>query len=274
MPELPEVETVKNALIPRLAGKTVTGVEIFTPKMREPLMPLPEAGLEGCRITGVRRRGRYFIIDLNDGRALLGHLGMSGVIRVESAQVPKRKHEHIFIHLDDGMIFRFECTRRFSSLKVCTPSAPGGELAELAALGAEPLSEDFTHAVLFNASRNRKTPVKVFIMDNTVVVGVGNIYATEALFAARISPLRPAGEVTEDEYRRLTAEIKKVLQEAIEAGGSTIHDFKHVDGSEGKFAASHRAYGKAGQPCPVCGTLMATAKLGGRSSCYCPVCQK
>ncbi len=273
MPELPEVETIKNALIPRLKGRKIVKTEIFTPKMREPLAPLLQAELDGKTISGVRRRGRYFIIDLDDGRALLGHLGMSGVIRVESANVPKRKHEHIFIHLDDGMIFRFECTRRFSSLKVCTPACPCGELDELNELGVEPLTDDFNAQMLFETSRKRKTPLKVFIMDNAVVVGVGNIYATEALFASKLNPVTPANELTMENCELLVHNIKDILQAAIAAGGSTIHDFKHVDGSEGQFAQSHKVYGKAGQPCPVCGTTLETIRLGGRSSCFCPQCQ-
>ncbi len=273
MPELPEVETIKNALIPRLKGRKIVKTEIFTPKMREPLAPLLHAELEGKTIAGVRRRGRYFIIDLDDGRALLGHLGMSGVIRVESAHVPKRKHEHIFLHLDDGMIFRFECTRRFSSLKVCTPECPCGALDELNELGVEPLTDDFNAQMLFEASRKRKTPLKVFIMDNAVVVGVGNIYATEALFASKLNPVTPANELTMENCRLLVHNIKEILHAAIAAGGSTIHDFKHVDGSEGQFAQSHKVYGKAGLPCPVCGTPLETIRLGGRSSCFCPHCQ-
>lgn len=273
MPELPEVETIKNALIPHLVGRAIRRVEVFSPKLREPITPLLDAALEGRRITGVRRRARYFLIDLDDGRVLLGHLGMSGVLRIEPESVERRKHEHLFLHLDDGMIFRFECTRRFSSFKVCTPARPGTDPAELGALGVEPLSEAFTGAMFYQASRNRRGPLKVFLMDNSIVVGVGNIYATEALFAARLSPLRAAGSLSRRECDVLAVEVKRILAEAIELGGSTIHDFKHVDGSEGQFALQLQVYGKGGRACPVCGATLEIKRLGGRSSCYCPRCQ-
>ncbi len=273
MPELPEVETIANALRPALVGRTITSVEVFSPKMREPITPLLTAHLEGQKIVGVRRRGRYFIIDLEDRRALLGHLGMSGVVRIEPLSVAKRKHEHIFIHLDDDNIFRFECTRRFSMLKVVQP-LPNGDIEELASLGVEPLTAEFNGSTLWEASRKRRISTKVFIMDNAVVVGVGNIYATEVLFATKISPLRPANELSRSECDMLAEEIKKVLRHAIELGGSTIHDFKHVDGSEGKFALELKVYGKSGQLCPVWGNVLEHKQLGGRTSCFCAKCQK
>lgn len=268
MPELPEVETVKTALIPHLAGRVVTRVEIFTPRLREPLAPLAAAGLEGRRITGVERRGRYLIIKLDDGRNLLVHLGMTGVIRIESAAVPRRKHEHVFLHLDSGDVFRFECTRRFSVVKVIGASSP-----ELDALGPEPLGGDFSADYLFKRSRGRKTPVKLFLMDNTVVTGIGNIYANETLFRCRIHPLRPAGSLKRADFTRLVEAACATLREAIEAGGSTIRDFRLVDGSEGHFAQQHNVYQRRGRPCPVCGRTIGHLTLGGRSTFFCPGCQ-
>ncbi|MGE4563963.1 MAG: bifunctional DNA-formamidopyrimidine glycosylase/DNA-(apurinic or apyrimidinic site) lyase [Victivallaceae bacterium] len=269
MPELPEVETVKNALIPHLSGRMVTRVEIFTPKLREPLAPLAAANLEGRRITGVGRRGRYLIIGLDDGRKVLIHLGMTGVIRIERAEIPRRKHEHVFFHLDNGDVFRFECTRRFSVVKVIGESSP-----ELDALGPEPLEEDFNAAYLFRRSRERKIPVKLFLMDNAVVTGIGNIYANETLFRCRIHPLHPAGSLKRGDFARLVEASVATLREAIEAGGSTIRDFRLVDGSEGHFAQQHQVYQRRGQPCPVCGRAIGHLMLGGRSTFFCPECQR
>ena len=253
MPELPEAENICRALDRALRGRTITEVEVFTPAMRTSLLPLKRAGLEGVTIRGTRRRGRYVVADLADGRALLMHFGMSGVVRVEDASIPRRKHEHVFLHLDDGRIFRFECTRRFSLLEVVTIPKKGTWPEELAALGAEPLSDEFTGEYLYAASRRRKVAVKLLLMDNAVVTGIGNIYANETLFAARVSPERPSPELTRPECRRIVDAAKAILARAIEAGGTTISDFLNVDGSEGKFVQELRIYGKAGLPCPVCG---------------------
>ncbi len=269
MPELPEVETVRNALIPHLAGRKITRLEVFSPKLREPLTPLAEAGLEGRTIIAVDRRGRYLLLRLDDGRTLLVHLGMTGVIRIENAVIPKRKHEHLFIHLDDGMVFRFECIRRFSVIKVVGASSP-----ELDALGPEPLGEGFGGAYFFRKSRERKTPVKLFLMDNSVVTGVGNIYANEALFRSHIHPRRAAGSLKRKECDALAEAVCGVLREAIEAGGSSIRDYRRPDGSEGHFARELGVYGRVGEPCPGCGSPIERIVLGGRSTFFCPACQK
>lgn len=274
MPELPEAENIRRALARVLTGRKIVGVEIFSPAMREPLTPLATAGLEKLTFTGFRRRGRYVIADLSDGRALLMHFGMSGVVRVESAKIPRRKHEHMFLHLDDGRAFRFECTRRFSVLKVCTLPEPGGVPAELGTFGPEPLSEAFNGESLYRASRGRTGCVKPFLMNNCVVAGIGNIYATEILFAARVSPLRPAGELSQRECVLIAAESKRILARAIELGGSSISDFRNVDGSEGKFAQELEVYGRAGLPCGKCGSMIVSQRIGGRTSAFCPGCQK
>ncbi|MBQ8754064.1 MAG: bifunctional DNA-formamidopyrimidine glycosylase/DNA-(apurinic or apyrimidinic site) lyase [Lentisphaeria bacterium] len=275
MPELPEAETIRKALEQILPGRRIENVEVFSPAMREPLTPLLSAGLPGRTFTGIRRRGRYLLADLDDGRAALMHFGMSGVVRVEeTGKYPRRKHEHLFLHLSGGLTYKFECTRRFSIFKICTPTGRERIPQELAHLGTEPLSDAFCGKMLFALSRDRKTPVKNFIMDNRIVTGIGNIYATETLYAARISPQRCAGTLTEKECARITGEAKTILQRAIEAGGSSISDFLHVDGTEGKFAQELSAYGKCGTPCPRCGEIFSTVKIGGRSSCFCPGCQK
>ena len=273
MPELPEAETIGRALNKALSGKSIVKVEVFTPAMRTPLSPLTQAGLEGRSFTGVRRRGRYLLADLDDSRMLVMHFGMSGVVRVEDGSVPKRKHEHLFIHLSDGKIFRFECTRRFSLCEIHTPDASGMP-AMLASLGAEPLSDSFTGEYFFSACRNRNIPVKNLLMDNNIVTGIGNIYAAETLFAAGIDPRRPGKEQTLPECRQIAEHAKKILLSSIERGGTTISDFRHVDGSEGKFVLELKIYGKTGEKCPRCGAVVECVKLGGRSSCFCPECQK
>ena len=273
MPELPEAECIGRALNRVLPGRAVVGVEIFSPAMREPLTPLADAGLEGAVFGTVRRRGRYLVAPLSDGRALLMHFGMSGVVRVEPEGRARRRHEHLFLHLSGGMVFKFECTRRFSVLKLCTPGADGWP-PELAALGPEPLSEAFDGAYLYRVSRKRTGNVKNFIMNNRIVAGIGNIYAAETFFAAGVSPLRSAGSLTRAECAALAAEAKRILRAAIELGGSTIADFRNVDGTEGKFAQELSVYGREGQPCPRCGTTLRKERIGGRGSCLCPACQK
>ena len=274
MPELPEAENIGNALKRVLSGKTITAVEVFSPAMRSSLEPLKTAGLEGSIIQDVRRRGRYLIADLSDGRGLLMHFGMSGVVRVEPPEIPRRKHEHIFIHLSDGKVFRFECTRRFSLLEVHELTAPGRMPEKLSSLGPEPFSDVLTGLYLMQKACGRTTPVKTFIMDNAIVTGIGNIYASETLFAARIHPARQAKKVTVEEWNLIIDHARSILKKAIAAGGSSISDFLNVDGSEGKFAQELKVYGRTGSPCPVCGTTIECIKTGGRSSCFCPECQK
>ena len=274
MPELPEAENIGRALKRTICGELITKVEVFTPAMRTPLLPLASAELPGRRIVDVRRRARYLIAELDDGRGLLMHFGMSGVVRVEGAEIPRRKHEHVFIHLSNGKIFRFECTRRFSLLELHPGCANGAFPAVLDKLGVEPLTPDFNGTMLFDALKTRRICIKNAIMDNSIVVGIGNIYANETLFICRIDPRRMACEVTLDECGMIAETAKKVLARAIECGGTTISDFKNVDGSEGKFVQELQIYGKAGEKCPLCGTVIESVRLGGRNSFYCPACQK
>lgn len=273
MPELPEAENISRALDRALKGRTITGVELFAPSLRTPLTPLLDAALEGHTFTSVYRRGRYAIAAMDDNRCLMLHFGMSGVVRVESGKIPRRKHEHLLIHLDDGRVFRFEDTRRFGMAE-CHILNDRGYPAVLDCLGPEPLTDDFNPEVLHAALKGKRTPVKVLIMDNAVVTGIGNIYAAEALFAAGIRPDRQGASITLEECRALVAAVKEILPRAIEAGGSTIADFRNVDGSEGYFAHQLQIYGREGEKCPKCGSEIASVKLGGRSSCYCPRCQK
>lgn len=272
MPELPEAESIARALKRALVGRTITKVEVFFPRLRTPLTPLLHAGLVGRKFVDVRRRARYAVADLDDGRALVMHFGMSGVVRVEPITA-RRKHEHVWIRLDDGRAFKFEDPRRFGILEV-QPLGPDGWPVSLADFGVEPLSSAFTGEFLFKASRGKKCPVKELLMDNAVVTGIGNIYTAETLFAAHVRPTRRAAKLTRAECAAVVANAKRILRAAIALGGTTVSDFLNVDGSEGRFATRLQVYGQAGHPCPVCGATIRNVTLGGRSSCYCPRCQK
>ena len=274
MPELPEAENIGRALKRTICGETITGVEVFTPSMRTSLLPLVSAELPGRKIVDIRRRARYIIAELDDGRGLLMHFGMSGVIRVEGPEIPRRKHEHVFIHLISGKIFRFECTRRFSLLEVHPGCGNGAFPAALDKLGVEPLTSGFNGSMLFEALKNRRGCIQNAVMDNSIVVGIGNIYANETLFICGIDPRRSACEVTLNECNMIAQTARKVLERAIECGGTTISDFKNVDGSEGKFVQELQIYGKAGEKCPACQSVIESVRLGGRNSFYCPGCQK
>lgn len=271
MPELPEAETIARALGRAIVKRKIAKVRVFAPKLRTPLKPLCEAGLEGCAFVACRRRARYAVADLDDGRALVFHFGMSGTVRVEDKGAARKKHDHVELTLDDGRVLRFNDPRRFGSVEVQNLGADGWP-ESLASIGVEPLSEDFTGEVLFKASRGRKKAVKELLMDNAVVTGIGNIYAAETLFACAIRPDKPSSCLTKAQCEALAKEAKRILKLAIECGGTTVHDFKSVDGSEGKFVQKLKIYGQAA--CPNCGTKVAKVTLGGRTSWYCPKCQK
>ena len=271
MPELPEAESITRALDKALKRRKITRVEVYFPKLRTPLAPLKAAKLEGRSFVGCRRRARYAVADLDDGRALTMHFGMSGVVRVEDAKLPRRRHEHVIIRLDDGKAFKFEDPRRFGFLEVQKLGADGWPEC-LAGIGVEPLSPQFTGEFLFNASRGRKKTVKELIMDNAVVTGIGNIYAAETLFASGVRPQRRASELTRAECDRIVRNAKRILKLAIKWGGTTVSDYRNVDGSEGRFVQKLKMYGKVN--CPMCGAKIAKVTLGGRTSWYCPECQK
>lgn len=270
MPELPEAESISRALDKALKGRTIRQVEVFFPRLRTSLEPLKTAGLEGLKFVSVKRRARYSVCELSDGRFLVMHYGMSGVVRVESKDIPRRKHEHLFITLDNGLIVKFEDPRRFGMVEA-QEKGPDGWPKGLQGIGVEPLDKAFSGKFLFAASRGKKKPVKEFIMDNAVVTGIGNIYAAETLFACKVSPLRKACDLSEEECERIVKEVKRILKLAIKWGGTTVSDYKNVDGSEGKFVQKLRIYGK--NVCPVCKAKVEKAVLGGRTSWYCPACQ-
>jgi formamidopyrimidine-DNA glycosylase len=275
MPELPEVETTRRGIEPHLAGRRIAAVTLRRADLRWPVPPEIGALLPGQRIDSVERRAKYLLIHTAAGSAML-HLGMSGMLRVLPPDAPIGKHDHVDIVLEStaeqrGRVLRFTDPRRFGSLLW----QPFGEVHPLlAALGPEPLTDAFDGDTLWRGSRGRSAAVKLFLMDNANVVGVGNIYASEALFAAGIDPRRAAGKVSRGRYASLAAEVKRILAWAIERGGTTLRDFLNPDGAPGYFFRELNVYGRAGEPCKVCGTPIKQAVLGQRSTFWCPSCQK
>ena len=270
MPELPEVETTRRGLAPHVEGRRVTTVVLRRPDLRWPIPPEIRETLPGQRIDAVRRRAKYLLLDTAGGSALL-HLGMSGSLRVLPADTPVAPHDHVDLALDSGRVLRFNDPRRFGCL-LWQP--PGTVHPLLEGLGPEPLSDAFDGDLLFALSRGRKAPVKTFLMDQAVVVGVGNIYAAEALFAAGISPLRSAGKVSRERYRALAEAVKRILAYAIERGGTTLRDFISPDGAPGYFELELLAYGRGGEPCPRCGRPLKQAAIGQRTTVWCGHCQR
>ena len=275
MPELPEVETTRRGLAPHVEGRIVTDVVLRRPDLRWPIPPEVVALLPGRRIEAVRRRAKYLLLDTDAGSALL-HLGMSGSLRVLPATTPVEAHDHVDILLDKRgrdpvRVLRFNDPRRFGCLLW---QAPGETHELLRGLGPEPLSDDFDGDYLFARSRGRKAPVKTFLMDQGIVVGVGNIYAAEALFEAGISPLREAGRVSRDRYRSLADAVKRILAHAIQRGGTTLRDFISPDGLPGYFELELSAYGRGGEPCPRCGRPLKEASIGQRTTVWCTRCQR
>ena len=273
MPELPEVETIGRALKDYLTGRVIRSVGVYTARLREPLTSLEDKRLLNKKVLDVRRRGRYLIVELEENLALLMHFGMSGVLKTVPLDQARAKHEHVIFDLGNNESLRFECPRRFSLLKLVELDSPGALPHELSKLGVEPLSEDFNAGYFCKCAAKRRISLKEFLMDNNVVTGVGNIYATEALFNTRLSPLRMACDVTSHEAEQLVAEVKNILQKSIEAGGTTFSDYRQLDGSTGKYVLQLNAYGRSNEPCRVCGGILASIKQGGRTTVYCPECQ-
>ena len=275
MPELPEVETTRAGLAPHVEGRRVRTVILRRPDLRWPIPPEVVEQLPGQRIDAVRRRAKYLLLDTAAGSALL-HLGMSGSLRVLPAGTPLRAHDHVDIALehsgsDPGRVLRFNDPRRFG----CLLWQAAGEIHPLLrGLGPEPLSDDFDGDYLFARSRGRSAPVKTFLMDQRIVVGVGNIYAAEALHAAGIAPLRAAGRVSRERYRLLADAVRRILSYAIDRGGTTLRDFLAPDGAPGYFVQELSAYGRGGEPCPRCGRPLRQASIGQRATVWCGHCQR
>lgn len=275
MPELPEVETVRRGLAAVLEGRRLARVEAFRPDLRQPLPERFAETLTGRRIERVGRRAKYLVITLEDGLVLLGHLGMSGRMLVSGLlNTPPGKHDHVRFHTDDGTLVTYCDPRRFGLLTFSSQDS----LAEhplLRDLGPEPLDESFTPQVLGAALAGRRTAIKVALLDQRLVAGLGNIYVSEALFRAAISPLRSAASLTPPDLERLVPAIKTVLTEAIAAGGSSLRDHRQTSGELGYFQHSFAVYGREGQACPGCccdpartGGIQRIVQ-GGRATFYC-----
>ncbi len=269
MPELPEVETTRRGIAPYLVGQQVVALTIRQPRLRWPIPQQLRRRLPGQTIESVERRAKYLLAHTAAGSALM-HLGMSGSLRVLPAGTPFGKHDHYDWQLDNGQILRFTDPRRFG----CLLWQPVGTTHPLLArLGPEPLDDTFDGRHLWAASRGRSAAVKNFLMDQKVVVGVGNIYAAEALFAAGIHPARAAGAVSRTRYEKLAIEIKRILVYAVKRGGTTLRDFLSPDGSPGYFEQELFVYGRDGECCKVCGKPIRVSVLGQRSTFYCTHCQ-
>ena len=260
MPELPEVETTRRGIAPHLQGRVVTRVLLRRPDLRWPIPRAIRVTLPGRRIEAVERRAKYLLLHTQAGSALL-HLGMSGSLRVLDARTPPRAHDHYDLVLDSGKALRFNDPRRFGCLLW---QKPGETHALLRGLGPEPLAAGFDGDWLWAKSRGRGAAVKTFVMDQRIVVGVGNIYASEALFAAGIHPKRAAGSVSRARYAKLAEQIRRILLHAITRGGTTLRDFLAPDGAPGYFEQELFVYGRAGEPCKVCGTPIRSAVIGQR----------
>jgi formamidopyrimidine-DNA glycosylase len=271
MPELPEVETTRRGIEPWVIGRRVAGVTVREPRLRRPVSPQLAAALTGQRIRSVGRRAKYLLLGTPAGTAIL-HLGMSGSLRICRPAPPPGAHDHIDLEFEDGRVLRFTDPRRFG-LMVWTRADPLRHPL-LARLGPEPLGDDFDGGHLYLLSRRRRAAVKSFIMDGRIVVGVGNIYASESLHRAGIHPLRAAGRISAARYDRLAGCIREVLGEAIEAGGTTLRDFTGGDGRPGYFAHHLSVYGHAGEPCPACGRPIRQRVIGQRASYFCVGCQR
>lgn len=270
MPELPEVETTRRGLRAHCEGRRIASVTLRDTRLRWPVpVSLPQI-LKGQTVQILERRAKYLLFRLDQG-TLIVHLGMSGSLRVLLDPLPPAKHDHIDIELDSGAVLRYNDPRRFGSFQWF---AAGAELRPLARLGPEPLSDDFDGKRLFELSRGRKVAIKPFIMDGATVVGVGNIYASEALYLAGIRPDRAASRVSRARYEVLSGHIKQVLTNAINQGGTTLRDFVGGDGKPGYFAQQLYVYGRSKEPCKRCGTLLRDKVIGQRASVYCIACQR
>jgi len=271
MPELPEVETARRGIEPHLLGQRIAQLIVRERRLRIPVPPdLPEI-LQGRVIEGVSRRGKYLLMRVSGGTIIL-HLGMSGRLRIVIRERLPGRHDHVDLVLTDGIALRFTDPRRFGLLVWTTEDPLSHRL--LAHLGPEPLDPVWDGAALWTAAKGRRVAIKGLLMDARVVVGVGNIYANEALFMAGIHPARAAGRIALARCEQLAAAVKEVLQRSIEQGGTTLRDFVAEDGRPGYFSQSLRVYGRSGLPCSSCGGTVREVRQLGRATYYCPVCQR
>lgn len=273
MPELPEIEVLRLSLLPLLPGRSVVRSLVRSLALRQ---PLDRRGLshhlEGRTVTGLRRRAKYLLIDLSGGSTLVVHLGMSGQLTLVAGQAPVERHEHVAFELDSGQRLRLVDPRRFGMVFAAETDRLGDH-PSLAHLGVEPLGSELSGAYLAARARGRRGPVKNYLMDGRIVVGVGNIYASESLWRAGVHPKRSVGRVAPATWDRLAEAVRAVLGQAIAEGGTTLADFTDGGGNAGYFQVSLAVYGREGGPCPSCERPIKRVVLGGRSTFYCPGCQ-
>ena len=271
MPELPEVETTRRGIEPHVRGQRIERLIVRQPRLRWPIPPELSELLRGKIIERVERRGKYLLVGFEHGTVLI-HLGMSGSLRIIPIGQAVGKHDHVDIELGSGQALRYTDPRRFGAMLWHEGDVSAHPL--LAELGPEPLTAAFDGVYLFERSRGRGAPVKAFLMDSHIVVGVGNIYANEALFSAGIRPDRAAGRISQARYIALAEEVKRVLARSIKQGGTTLRDFVGGDGNPGYFRQQLNVYGRGDEPCLVCGTALHEIRLAQRSTVFCRQCQK
>ncbi len=274
MPELPEVEVTRRGIAPEISGKPLRAVVLRAPSLRYPLPADLAEPAVGRRLESVMRRGKYLLLDFGNGYVLI-HLGMSGSLRIVAPELPPRKHDHVDLVFGEGaraVALRLHDPRRFGAVMWIEGDPAQHPL--IRTLGIEPLSPDFTPQWLYASTRGLSAAIKPTLMDSHRIVGVGNIYASESLFRAGIDPRTAAGRISLKRCERLVPAIRATLAEAIEAGGSSLRDFIHSDGSSGYFQLRANVYGRAGEPCRVCGGEIRQLRQGQRTTFYCPVCQK
>lgn len=279
MPELPEVETVKNAVNKAVCGANIIAATVLCDKFREKIPADFAAKITGAKIIHCQRIAKYIVISLNNRLSLVWHLGMSGKIKIlPQKPTSLEKHDHVVIETDKGCLI-FNDPRRFGLLTYCE-SAHLRECSALKNIGPDPFDDNLTAQYLYNQLQAHSTPIKVAVLEQKIICGIGNIYASEALFKAKISPFRPAKSLSLNECEKLLKAVREVLSKAIKAGGSTLRDYRKPDGSSGEFQNQHCVYNKTGQRCPECVCDIAKtggikkAVLGGRSAFYCETLQK
>ncbi len=283
MPELPEVETVRRGLSPAMEGAVIERADVNRPDLRWPFPARMAERLTGQRVDGLRRRSKYILADLSSGETLLIHLGMSGRMTVSGDPLGQyahehpmaQKHDHVVFHMANGARITFNDPRRFGAMDLL-PTATAEQHKLLSVLGPEPLGNDFHEQHLIDAFKGKNSPVKSALLDQGIVAGLGNIYVCEALYRGKVSPRRKAGQISAPRVAALVPIIRKVLQDAIEAGGSSLRDFRQADGELGYFQHSFDVYGREGEPCRTegCGAEIKRITQSGRSSFYCAQCQR
>ena len=276
MPELPEVETVRRGLVPVMEGRVIARATVRRDGLRWPFPARLAERLSGQRVLRLRRRSKYILADLSGGESLLLHLGMSGRLLIQpDASAAPGKHDHVLLDMEGGTRIAFNDARRFGMLDL-VPTAEAGRHRLLATLGPEPLGNAFSGAALADALAGRMTPIKSALLDQRIVAGLGNIYVCEVLFRAGIDPRRKAGRLARRRAEALAPMIRDVLTEAIEAGGSSLRDYRQADGELGYFQHAFRVYGREGAPCvtPGCNARIRRIAQAGRSTFFCPACQR